>query len=452
MHSHSPPRLLRFVIVFAVLALVIPPSDAREKTAHVPLALETFDEVWRILNENHFDTNFNGHNWELVREKYRPRAAAARSSAAFRDVVQEMLDLLAVSHLAIVPGDFIELIEGDNEGGATLEEADEGESGTLGMEIRFEGENLLLTRVEPGLPAAKAGIKPGWILKRIGMVKTAELRQKTPKKLGERRRSFLAWRSATKKLGGPPGSEVRLEFVDGRNRIVTLSLKRVTAQGEPIQFAALPVLYAHLHSDGLITPHRREVGLIRFNIWMLPTALAFNKAIDQHRGKAGLIIDLRGNVGGMVGMIIGVAGHFTRAPIVLGTMVDRVNNLRLPANPRLVDTSGKRVEPFRGPVAILVDEITASASEVFTGGLQEHGRVRVFGRTTAGQALPAVYQNLPNGDLLYHPIADFVTAKGVRFEGRGVIPDEVAPLNRNALLAGRDVTLERALSWIDAAK
>jgi carboxyl-terminal processing protease len=118
----------------------------------------------------------------------------------------------------------------------------------------------------------------------------------------------------------------------------------------------------------------------------------------------------------------------------------------------LVDTSGKRVRPFGGPVAILVDEVTASASEVFTGGLQEYGRVRVFGRTSAGQALPAIYQELRNGDYLYRPISDFVTPKGVRFEGRGVVPEEIVPLDRASLLAGKDVTLERALRWIDGAR
>ena len=192
--------------------------------------------------------------------------------------------------------------------------------------------------------------------------------------------------------------------------------------------------------------------MIRFNILMLPPWLAFNKAFVEHRGRQVLIIDLRGNIGGMVGMIIGVAGHFTTEPLVLGTMVDRINSLRLPANPRLVDSSGKRVQPYSGPVAILVDEMTASASEVFTGGLQEHGRVRVFGRTTAGQALPAVYQELKNGDYLYRPVSDFITPKGLRFEGRGVVPDESIPLDRAALLAGRDLPLERALRWIDTAK
>lgn len=449
----SPTRLSA---VWLVCLLFSSPAQiklfAREPAPKAPLALETFDEVWRLLNENHFDTNFNGHNWQEVREKFRPRAITAPDSSAFRDVVQEMLDLLAVSHLAIVPGEFADVIEADNRDSTALEKADEGESGTVGMEIRFDRDNLLVTRVEPELPAADAGVKPGWIIKSIGSLKVAQLKEKSPKNLDERRKNFLAWRAAARKLSGAPGSIANLELLDARNRLVRVALKRVVAQGEPIQFGSLPVLYAHLDSDQLLTPRSQKVGRIRFNIWMLPTALAFNKAIDQHREKAGLILDLRGNIGGMVGMIIGVAGHFTREPIVLGTMVDRVNKLRLPANPRFVDSSGKRVDPFSGPVAILVDEITASASEVFTGGLQEHGRIRVFGRTTAGQALPAVYHRLPNGDTLYHPIADFVTDKGVRFEGRGVVPDEAVPLNRQALLSGRDETLERALNWIDNAR
>ncbi|HEX7860361.1 MAG TPA: S41 family peptidase [Verrucomicrobiae bacterium] len=442
------------------------------------VALETFDQVWRTLNENHFDTNFNGHNWNEVRDNYRPRAAAARNGDALREVVQEMLDLLNVSHLAIVPGEFTSDLELDNSdsnddtssrkpaendnnesensetepasrASQSLEEADEGDRGTVGMDFRYIGKDLVVTRVEPNLPAAKAGVMPGWIIKRIGQTETAKLKQKLPKKLDDRRRAFLAWRAAAAKLSGDPGSKVAVDFIDSRNRSKKLTLTRATAQGEPIKFGTLPVLYAHLEEESVQSQRGKSVGVIRFNIWMLPTAIAFNKAIDEHRDKSGMIIDLRGNVGGMVGMIIGTAGHFVTKPTTLGTLIARDNTLKLPANPRFVDTSGKRVQPFSGPVAILVDEITASASEVFAGGLQENGRVRVFGRTTAGQALPAVYSQLPNGDALYHPVADFIAANGTRFEGRGVVPDERVESDRAALLAGRDLVLERALHWID---
>lgn len=425
-----------------------PPADSGSPP---PLALETFDKVWRILYEHHFDTNFNGHNWLAVKQKYRPRIAAARTQKAVRETIQEMLNLLQVSHLALVPGEMADVVEARESSKAAVEQADEEESGTTGMEVRFAGTNLLVTRVEVGLAAAHAGVRPGWILLSIGGRKTSEAKAGVPSKLDERRRNFLAWRAISKRLSGPPGSTVELDFLNGEDKPVTRVLRRGTAKGEPIQFGSLPVLYADLVSTNL-TPDDVSIGLIRFNIWMLPTALTFHRAIDEHRQRDGIILDLRGNIGGIVGMIIGVAGHFVTEPITLGTVIMRDNTLKLPANPRFADAKGNRAEPYGGPVAILVDEITASASEVFTGGLQEHGRVKVFGRTTAGQALPAVFETLPNGDLLYHPVADFVTPKGARFEGPGVVPDVTVPLDRKALLRGEDPTLEAAVRWIEAEK
>jgi carboxyl-terminal processing protease len=69
-----------------------------------------------------------------------------------------------------------------------------------------------------------------------------------------------------------------------------------------------------------------------------------------------------------------------------------------------------------------------------------------------GQALPALFDRLPNGDVLIHAYGDFVTADGTRLEGRGVLPDEAVPLRRGDLLAGRDRALEAALAWIDRSK
>jgi carboxyl-terminal processing protease len=68
-----------------------------------------------------------------------------------------------------------------------------------------------------------------------------------------------------------------------------------------------------------------------------------------------------------------------------------------------------------------------------------------------GQALPALFDRLPNGDVLIHAYGDFVTATGTRLEGRGVIPDEEVPLRRDDLLASRDAVLDAALAWIDRA-
>ena len=148
-------------------------------------------------------------------------------------------------------------------------------------------------------------------------------------------------------------------------------------------------------------------------------------------------------------MIMGISGHFLTERTPLGVMKTRDSELKFASNPRLVTADGVKVQPFGGPVAILVDAMSGSATECFAGGMQSIRRARVFGQTSMGQALPALFDKLPNGDLLIHAYADFVTADGTRLEGRGVVPDEIVPLRREDLLAGRDATLEAALAWID---
>jgi carboxyl-terminal processing protease len=175
----------------------------------------------------------------------------------------------------------------------------------------------------------------------------------------------------------------------------------------------------------------------------------FQQAMDEFRRADGIIIDLRGNPGGLAAMLMGISGHFVTERVSLGVMKTREGELRFVANPRLVNAAGERVQAFGGPLAILVDSMSGSASECFAGGMQSIGRARIFGQTSMGQALPALFDRLPNGDLLIHAYGDFVTANGTRLEGRGVIPDESVPLERADLLAGRDRTVEAALAWID---
>ena len=99
-------------------------------------------------------------------------------------------------------------------------------------------------------------------------------------------------------------------------------------------------------------------------------------------------------------MVMGVGGHFLKEKASLGTMKMRGNEIRFFVNPRRVNQAGERVEPFGGPLAVLVDGVSLSAAEIFAGGMQDIGRARVFGETSPGQALPAVWDRLPNGDVL----------------------------------------------------
>jgi carboxyl-terminal processing protease len=176
---------------------------------------------------------------------------------------------------------------------------------------------------------------------------------------------------------------------------------------------------------------------------------AIDRAVDSMRSCDGIVLDLRGNPGGMGAMSMGVAGHFLREPASLGSMLGRDNALEFRAEPRKVSAAGKRVRPYSSkPLAILVDGRSASTSEVFAGGLQDLGRARVFGEVSAGMALPAQAKELPNGDVLLHAVADFVTPKGTRLEGHGVVPDEAVAPTRDALLRGDDAVLAAASKWI----
>jgi carboxyl-terminal processing protease len=103
---------------------------------------------------------------------------------------------------------------------------------------------------------------------------------------------------------------------------------------------------------------------------------------------------------------------------------------------------------YAGPVAVLIDGMSASTSEVFSSGIQEIGRAVIVGERSAGAALPSFIQKLPTGALFQFAVADFKTPKGVLIEGRGVIPDVEARYDRASLLAGRDAQLEAAVEQI----
>jgi carboxyl-terminal processing protease len=420
--------------LLAALGLVVVLRATPQEQA-LSLAVASFEDAWQTINDTFYDPKFGGVDWAGVRKELLPRAREAKRVEDVRAVIREMIERLGHSHF--------ELLSDSN----ALPGA-----GSIPIEIRVMASDVVITRVTRDSAAAAAGLKAGQVLLKVDGA-TAESWRAARTGRDARAQSQRQWEAAYRALYGEDDSVavVTVKDPDGRQR--TVRVRRDSGAGDLLSFGNVTLRNARLQANRATTPGGREVGAVAFTMWMGSLSEPFEKAIDTFRGADGLILDLRGNPGGVMGMIVGFSGHLLNEETVLGTMRTRSTPpLTFKANPRRATSDGRRVTPFAGPVAILVDEQTGSTSEIFAGALQSIGRARVFGRQTMGQALPASTRTLPNGDVLLHVVGDFVTPDGRSLEGRGVVPDQTVPVSVASLASGRDADMDAALAWFDRAR
>jgi len=322
--------------------------------------------------------------------------------------------------------------------------------GTIGVTVRYIDRVLMVTSVDQDGSGARAGVKRGWILEGASGCSLAPKLARIPSSVDPRRAALLAYSIGTAALAGGAGDTARLTFRDGGNTRRDLAIVRQPERGTTAKFGNLPPFPAHLEFER-VKSGDRTIGVIHFNIWMPVLAQQFDAAVDSLRDTDAIVLDIRGNFGGVGGMAMGFAGHFLDSALTIGTMHQRSGPMKFVANPRRVDTRARSVKPFSGPLALVVDELSISTSEIFAGGLQALGRARGFGSQSAGQALPSISERLPNGDILYHAIADFTSPTGKPIEGEGVKPDVVTPITRKVLLENKDPALDAAVAWAAAA-
>jgi carboxyl-terminal processing protease len=184
-----------------------------------------------------------------------------------------------------------------------------------------------------------------------------------------------------------------------------------------------------------------KVGYLRFNIWMLPLVPKIDAGLAdlRKRGMQALVLDLRGNPGGVGAMVVPLGRQLLSEDADLGVMHMR------DAEQKFAVTAGE--DPFTGPVAILVDEGTGSTSEIFAQAMQDLGRVQVYGASASqGAALPSLIEQLEGGGLLQYVVADYRSPKDIAVEGRGVQPDHVVEETRTAFAQGADPVLDAAVA------
>ncbi len=427
------PRYLPLFFVFAgsVLGQV---GDLSYKNRNV----ETFEYVWKTVRDKHYDPQLGGVDWQAVHDELKPRIEKADSIDETRNILAEMLGRLHLSHYRIIPGTvYTELGAGGGHGG----------DGSVGIDVRVIDGKAVVTSVDTDSPAAKAGVMPGWVLRKVDINQIAPLiAEYLEHDKDSSLRDLTLRRAILLRLEGAVGDTVHVAFFDEHDQAVFKNLVRAEPRGRSTVLGYLGRARVWLDSKRVETGGQ-TIEYIGFNLFLDPSNLMpeFASAVQACLKCAGIVIDLRGNPGGLGAMATGMAGWFVdKKDARLGTLVLRETALKFVINPR--------AETYSGPLAILVDSTSASTSEIFAGGMQDLKRARIFGSKTAAAALPSVVEMLPNGDTFQYAIANYVSEGGETLEGNGVTPDVETPLTREALLSHKDPALDAAVNWIKSQK
>lgn len=407
-------------------------TDAERK-----LNLESFEHVWTTVRDRHYDPTFGGLDWQAVHDELRPQSECASTTSEAREIMEGMIRRLDLTHFSIIPSDlFLKMqpTETNNLRGIT------------GMEARVINGHALVTKVKTASAADRAGIRTGWEIVRVKDEAIAELLLEINQEYEDRPRKTTALSGTIQQmLRGSTGDSLSVQFRAASGQIVDKHLELHPESGQIYQIGHLPPIPVSFEAS-MLEPN---IGYITFNQFLDPARVmpAFNLALkDFINIKAtGIIIDLRGNTGGMAPMAMGMAGWLVHGDSeYLGTMYFRNSELKCVVWPR--------AKVFTGPVAVLVDELSMSCSEMFAGGLQDLGRARVVGVKTPGAALPSELHRLPNGDGFQFAFANYRSKNGEVLEGNGVTPDTEVNHTQADLLQQRDSILTAAIDWIITAQ
>jgi len=385
-----------------------------------PVRLETFRIVWETVRDRYLDPTFGGVDWTAVRERYRPLVLAAPKSGAFHALLQKMVGELPVSHLRVfAPG---ERVGGPAPSGPPPMTPD-------GVVVRVGEEGILVFAVLEKSLSWEAGLRPGFLVLAVDGTELPDAAtiRKSPRIPLSRARLLLSGAEGT-------AAQVRVLDAAGQQRVL-----------------ALPRTVPFRRSGNLAKPElewRRpspRVGYVRFDIWGPTLGAKLEPALAELADTDALIIDIRNNSGGMEPGVNRLMKFLMSEPGLVAVITKRGEQ------PWEWKHESSGTGAYRGKVAVLIDDLSGSASEVFANVLQENGRATVLGRTSYGGVLNSTTEQLPTGGTLQYPHSDMRTPKGRRIEGAGVVPDVAVELRRADLLAGKDTVIEKAIEALTKA-
>jgi carboxyl-terminal processing protease len=353
-------KLIIVVVMVAVIALGfgIGYTVGRHRLSSLGDGLDIVGQAWNIILTDYVD-----------RDKL-------ETSTLKRSAIEGMLETLDDPYSSYLEPEHYEL------GLSSLE----GEFNGIGAYVTIEDKQLMIIAPIADSPADKAGIKAGDIILEINGEPVVE----------------MSLAEAIIKIRGPKGTTVKLLVLhEGETVPEEIEITRTRVE--------LPSV--HFEMEGDIA----HINITQFSERTEDELSPALQSLEEEKAR-GIILDLRGNPGGLLETVIDVASHFLSE----GTVVDIMTNQGKVATLR-VNTG---ISTTDLPMVVLVDSTSASGSEVLAGALQDHGRAIVAGNTTYGKGSVNILHRLDDGSGLYITTARWLTPSGRLIEGQGVEPDQ----------------------------
>jgi carboxyl-terminal processing protease len=375
-------------------------------------------DAYEAVKRNYYDTTFHGLDWDARFREYDEKLKSVPSLNAGLTVVAAFLDGLRDSHTYFLPP-------------ARPYRLD------YGYRMAPVGDAILVTRVRPGTDA-EAKVHPGDRVLSIdgGALSRANMFQ------AEYLLNTLSPRQTTQlKLSNPAGAErevaVDTKVVPGRQ------LRNLTGAGASEELNDM--IREQQADERQYRQQYVEMGDVM--IWKMPVFFLEASEIDRlfavARKHSTLILDLRGNPGGLVAAAVRLLGNLFDHDVKIADRVTRKGR-------SVIGAKGRGTSAFTGKLIVLVDSESASSAEIVARVVQLEKRGTVIGDRSAGAVMEALIYPFAQGDevvILYNVAvteADLLMTDGKSLEGAGVVPDQLALPTAADLAAGRDPVLARA--------
>jgi tricorn protease len=379
---------------------------------------QIFDECWRLLRDYFYDPTFRGLDWSAAREQFAPLAAGAQTSDDLRAILNLMVGELRASHLGALPPSGIPGLHGHL--GLLFDDAEQ----AISRRLRVAG-------IIPDSPAARATFAAG---------------QPT----GADSRSIQVGDELLAVNGTviEPGSnlDLLLQRTAGRRVLLRLSTRD---GGTPREVAVRPITgrqYDDLRYRGWVYANEAYVhrvsagrlGYVHIREMNYESYQQFLADLDaEAHSKEGIVVDARFNGGGHVATFI--LDVLSRRSVVLRSYRDRPP----------IDAghlAGNRV--LNKPTVLVINERSASNTEIFAEGYRRLSLGKIVGRPTAGAVIGTSDHRLLDGTAFRLPQIKAATTEGEDLEGTGRMVDVDVPLPMGEAARGRDRQLDAAVQTL----